>query len=226
MSSVKLDNPVWHSLQESQRVYAFKSTAGAQFYDPEYCSFGAFTDPEAIPSAMEDYAKSCSEFFVVGNKPGIPSSILLKNELCCRQMLLDLLPPMEEKEEIVLLESPAHKAALFTLVDLVQPGYFREKTADMGRYYGIFKNNVLIAASGERMQMHDFTEISAVVTHPEHTGKGYAQQLVAHTAQGIIAAGKQPFLHVAHYNERAIRIYHKLGFHIRTDIYFRLYGRA
>jgi GNAT superfamily N-acetyltransferase len=31
------------------------------------------------------------------------------------------------------------------------------------------------------MQMGDFIEVSAVITHPDYLGKGYAKQLVAHT---------------------------------------------
>ena len=33
-----------------------------------------------------------------------------------------------------------HAAILFELVNLVQPGYFKKKTSDLGNYFGIFKN--------------------------------------------------------------------------------------
>lgn len=92
---------------------------------------------------------------------------------------------MEYKNTIVSLTSNNTKA-LFDLVNLVQPGYFKERTALLGNYYGIFEKGELIAVTGERMKMADFVEISAVVTHPEHTGKGLAKQLVAHTANAII----------------------------------------
>lgn len=32
--------------------------------------------------------------------------------------------------------------------NLVQPGYFRNKTADPGSYYGIYKNGQMIAVTG------------------------------------------------------------------------------
>lgn len=66
--------------------------------------------------------------------------------------------------------------------------------------------------------MDDFIEVSAVITHPLHTGKGYAKQLVAHTANAILKQSKTPFLHVATANNSAIKLYEKLGFSTRTTI--------
>jgi predicted GNAT family acetyltransferase len=60
--------------------------------------------------------------------------------------------------------------------------------------------------------MNKFTEISAVVTHPEHTGKGYAKQLIACASRKIFSLGNIPYLHVADTNIGAIRLYEKLGF--------------
>ena len=48
----------------------------------------------------------------------------------------------------------------------------------------------------------------------------YAQQLIAHTTQQIFTEGKIPFLHVAASNIPAIRLYEKLGFHVRREISF------
>ena len=90
----------------------------------------------------------------------------------------------------------------------------------MGDYYGIFQNDTLVAVSGERMKTNQFTEVSAVVTHPLHTGKGYAKQLVAFTVNNIFDHGKIPFLHVAENNVGAIQLYQTLGFKTRTKISF------
>ena len=109
---------------------------------------------------------------------------------------------------------------LFQLVNLVQPGYFKKKTASLGNYFGIFKKNMLVAVTGERMQMDNYIEVSAVVTHPDHTGKGYAKQLVAHTANNIFAQQKIPYLHVSAANTGAIQLYEKLGFKLRRKISF------
>ena len=84
----------------------------------------------------------------------------------------------------------------------------------------LFKNDVLVAVTGERMQMNDFVEVSAVVTHPNHTGKGYAKQLVVYTVNEIFKQNKTPYLHVIEDNKGAIQLYEKLGFSTRRKISF------
>lgn len=103
---------------------------------------------------------------------------------------------------------------------LVQPGYFMKNTSDLGNYHGIYKDEKLIAVTGERMKMNKYTEVSAVVTHPEYTGKGYAKQLITHTSNQIFSENKIPYLHVADTNIGAIRLYEKLGFRTRRKISF------
>ena len=66
--------------------------------------------------------------------------------------------------------------------------------------------------------MDGLTEISAVVTHPGHTGKKYAQQLVTHLDNKNLQYGFIPFLHTGSNNERAIKIYELLGYKKRRII--------
>jgi predicted GNAT family acetyltransferase len=77
-----------------------------------------------------------------------------------------------------------------------------------------------VAVAGERMKMNDFTEVSAVVTHPSYAGKGFAKQLIAHAANKIFDENKIPYLHVAETNFGAIRLYDNLGFKTRRKISF------
>ena len=121
--------------------------------------------------------------------------------------------------EIVKLTQD-HNGILCDLVNLVQPGYFKTKTILLGDYYGIFKDNHLIAITGERMKMNAFTEVSAIITHPDHTGKGYAKQVITHVVNAIFNQSKIPFLHVAENNIGAIALYEKLGFTTRRKMSF------
>lgn len=214
----KLDNPVWYSLSESHRDFAI-NYSNIKFYYPDYCPFGGFQSPDDISESIDSYSHLTDSFFVVGEKPLLSDELLLKNDLICAQMIVENKIDMEYKNTIVSLTSNNTKA-LFDLVNLVQPGYFKERTALLGNYYGIFEKGELIAVTGERMKMDDFVEISAVVTHPEHTGKGLAKQLVAHTANAIIEQGKMPYLHVVESNEGAIKLYEKLDFITRRKISF------
>ena len=68
------------------------------------------------------------------------------------------------------------------------------------------------------MQMDGYTEVSAVVTHTDHLGKGYAKQLVTHTANNIFRKNKIPFLHTNADSAKNIELYEKLGFKIRREM--------
>lgn len=214
----KLDNPVWHSLSESHHSFAIDYNT-VKFYHPDYCPFGGFTAIEKTALSIAEYAKLVDNFFIVGEKPIIPNSLHLHKELVCLQMVIATKIDLEIKEEIIEL-GPEYDQELYDLVCLVQPGYFKKKTPLLGKYYGIFKNNKLIAVTGERMKMNHYTEVSAVVTHPDHTGKGYAKQLTAYTVNAIFDQNKTPYLHVAETNSNAIALYEKLGFTARRKISF------
>jgi predicted GNAT family acetyltransferase len=62
------------------------------------------------------------------------------------------------------------------------------------------------------MKVPGHTEVSAVCTHPEHTGHGYARILMTEVMQRILGRGETPFLHVREDNVRAIELYQRLGF--------------
>jgi predicted GNAT family acetyltransferase len=80
--------------------------------------------------------------------------------------------------------------------------------------------------AGFRTQPSPYIEVSAVCTHPDHHGKGYARQLVRRKTQQILTTAGFPFLHVRNDNYTAIKLYQKLGFVIRTEINFNLIRKA
>lgn len=214
----KLDNPVWHSLSETHRQFALEYD-NIKFYHPDYCPFGGFREGENILSSTKNYSGLSDSFFVVGQRPRLPEKLVMKNNLVCLQMILSENITKIQKDEIIRLNEE-HREILFELVNMVQPGYFRKKTFMMGDYFGIFKNDKLVAVTGERMKMDGFTEVSAIVTHPDHTGKGYAKQLIAHCVNNIFSQNKIPYLHVVETNIAAIGLYKKLGFKTRRKISF------
>lgn len=65
-----------------------------------------------------------------------------------------------------------------------------------------------------------FSELSAICTDPAYTGRGYAQQLIAHICHKQIASNITLILHVALTNQRAIKLYEHMGFHHRREISF------
>jgi GNAT superfamily N-acetyltransferase len=212
----KLDNPVWHSISETHKDFGI-DFGTIKFYHPDYCPFGGFMATDNMENSISEYAKLANNFFIIGQKPIVPDNLKLNNELICLQMIIYNKIEGKIEEQIIKLQEE-HIEDLLGLVKIVYPEYFKKKTASLGNYYGIYKNNQLVAVTGERMQMDDYTEVSAVITHPDHTGNGYAKQLVTHAVNAIFDKNKTPFLHVAESNVGAIKLYEKLGFQTRENI--------
>ena len=101
--------------------------------------------------------------------------------------------------------------AMIELAKLTEPGPFREHTIELGTYYGIFEGDRLVSMAGQRMRVPGFIEVSAVCTHPDVRGRGYAGVLMQRVMGDIISEGRTPFLHALAGNP-AIRLYEKLGF--------------
>lgn len=113
-----------------------------------------------------------------------------------------------------------HRADVLALTALVYPHYFRPRTMELGRYFGMYVDGHLAAMIGERLGSAGSREMSAICTHPDFTGRGYARHLTAWLTNATLARGVQPFLHVSHENARAKALYEQLGYRLRRDIEF------
>ena len=216
MNLDKLNNPAWHSLNEIHHEFAIGND-DIKFYQPCICPFGGIN---ANHYDLELFLKSHPElnsFFIIGEKPQQFPGLIIETELVCLQMICPAPIYYTITENIIYLNND-HKQQLIELVNLVQPGYFKEGTIQMGDYFGIFHNDKLVAITGERMKMFGFTEISAIVTHPQFTGRGLAKQLITYTVNKIFDQGIIPYLHVTETNTNAIKLYEKLGFTTRRKI--------
>jgi predicted GNAT family acetyltransferase len=142
--------------------------------------------------------------------------LLLHKELLQLVYPLPEAPAVDSSTLVALQEQDV--PAMLALTALTNPGPFLPRTIAFGGYYGIFQSQ-LVAMAGQRLQPSPYTEISAVCTHPEHLGKGYAHQLLCHQLGLILAAGRIPFLHVYEDNTRAYALYQKLGFVLRRQMH-------
>jgi predicted GNAT family acetyltransferase len=109
----------------------------------------------------------------------------------------------------------ADSAEMIALTALTKPGPFGKRTHELGTYLGIRRDGKLVAMAGERLKVPGYTEVSAVCTHPDHTGQGYAGVLMTEVMRRIRARGETPFLHSRGDNSRAIALYERLGFRQR-----------
>jgi predicted GNAT family acetyltransferase len=112
------------------------------------------------------------------------------------------------------------------LTALTKPGPFGSRTHELGHYVGIRDGGKLVAMAGERMKVPGYTEVSAVCTHPDHLGKGYAAMLMTEVMRSIRDRGEKPFLHVRSDNSRAIAIYDRLGFQKRWEGHYAILRSA
>jgi len=116
--------------------------------------------------------------------------------------------------------TPADVPEMVALAELTKPGPFGTRTRELGEYLGIRQSKRLVAMAGERLHLPGYTEVSAVCTHPEFQGRGYARELMSILMRKIIRRGETPILHVRQENVSAIHLYQKLGFRTRRLIHF------
>jgi predicted GNAT family acetyltransferase len=95
----------------------------------------------------------------------------------------------------------------------------------LGTFLGVKVDGRLVAMAGERMKPGGYTEITAVCVHPDHRGRGYAQELLGAIARQIAACGEIPFLHVFSDNDSAIALYRRQGMEIRRRLHVTVLGR-
>jgi predicted GNAT family acetyltransferase len=163
--------------------------------------------------------------FVTEGPVALPPGVEVIRRADVLQMISDEWTPVPVELEMIPL-GEANEPAMVELVDMTKPGPFAQKTRLMGSFRGLFDDGRLIAMSGERWQTADFTEISAVCTHPDYRGRGYAKQFVSQGGNEIIATGKTPFLHSYADNATAIATYEKLGFRAARKMNFTVIKRA
>lgn len=211
----KLDNPVYHSLNEYHEKFCF-NFGDTKFYNPEVASFGGAAKVSKEKDITE-YAKICDDFLIFGAKPDPVNLKTELSQLVCDQYVLENPVQIDMTEDVIELREE-NREELLAFVMKLYPYYFKTRTPELGRYFGVFKEGKLAAVTGERMQMNDMTEVSAVITDTDHMGKGLAKQLVAFVSGKIFEDGKTPFLHVAESNTGAKMLYEKLGFMHRGTI--------
>jgi len=217
-----LDNPVWSSLATGHRAMARLHGAAAR-YPSDISPLSAIR--ESSPQAFADLRALTKTDEIVGLATGFPVAVPDDWEIVLArfidQMVCEDFHPAAEIAPLLLTDKDVPE--MIALTKLTQPGPFEHGTIGMGKYLGLrAPDGTLMAMAGQRMSLTDFREISAVCTHPDHQGKGYAGKLMTILAREIIADGKIPILHVKTENASAKHLYAKLGFRVRKPMHFNV----
>jgi GNAT superfamily N-acetyltransferase len=214
-----LDNPVWHSLTTQHAGLAITAD-GAARYPAAVVPFAGIAEPSArAADQLTSLVDDAESVFVVGVAPVPPPGWHLEPKKPVLQMVCNARPPAVAGPPVTEMGA-AQAADMIALTDLVFPGFFRPRTLDMGAYLGIYDGPRLAAMAGERMRLDGYQELSAVCTHPDYTGRGYAQRLLAILCHSAFDRGFTPFLHVYADNARAIGVYRLTGFVDRAVLPF------
>lgn len=219
-----LDNPVWNALNSHNR-HLGDGLGDVRYFHPEVSPFAAMKeDSDENLSALYQSHPGKRGMFLWTSQP--LASLGGWTEMHCipgLQMIYDKPAGYDEQpaeNEMIRKLDLTHVPAMLELTALTVPGPFDTRTIEFGNYEGIFRAGRLAAMTGQRFHCTGHVEVSAVCTHPDFLGNGYAKQLVASQVRQILAQGEVPFLHVRSDNGRAIDVYERVGFRKRMPVFF------
>jgi ribosomal protein S18 acetylase RimI-like enzyme len=217
-SAAVLDSPIWRSLSSSH-AYFCEGDERAKRYPASISPLAATVDSSTesyLRLAELLYPEKTAALFLVEPASALPGLEIVFTRPTI-QMVWESGNTAETNPGEVLDSSDAQE--MLELAELTKPGPFAIRTVELGTYLGVRQDGKLVAMAGERLRIPGWTEISAVCTHPDHRGHGYASALVLAVAAGILRRGEVPFLHVAPENDSAIHVYEKLGFRTRRALH-------
>lgn len=223
MSLNDLDNPGWHALNSHHRHLAVSADLAVRYPSDTFFTGAMLENSADAFDDLRSLVEIDETIGVVGPLPeDLPGwQVLFKGR--APQMTGEDLKPVAPVEAIKLTKDDVPE--MLDLVALAEPGPFLPRTIEMGDYLGLRQDGQLVAMAGERLHLTGYCEISAVCTHPDYRGRGYASALTSMVAEGIMARQELPFLHLSPTNAAAKRLYIKLGFRLRKEIQLNMIQR-
>lgn len=215
-----LDNPAFYALSTGNE-HLSNGTDDVRYFNKEVSLFIGIRElmPDSFRMLYDLLPHGGPIGYVTPFETEIPDVWKLLNKVKGKQMIYNGALKDVDTSHIVELND-GHIPQMIELTKLTNPGPFDTRTIDFGSYYGIFDGDRLTAMAGQRLNPLPYAEISAVCTHPDYTGRGYARQLVEFQINRIKKEGGIPILHVADGNDRPFELYKKIGFEVRSHMYF------
>jgi predicted GNAT family acetyltransferase len=210
-----LENPIWFALTTRQAGFGRAAGPAARF-QAEVNALAGLEAP--TPDALHALAGLLHDGEVTGifvdDEPALPPALERVDGAPLLQMIHEDAGALVAAPAGVIELGAADVPDMLDLATRTRPGPFRRRTAELGTFLGVrdARSGRLLAMAGERLRLDGFTEVSGVCTDPAATGRGLAAALVSEIVRRILATGAVPFLHVRGDNDRAIAIYHRLGF--------------
>lgn len=216
-----MNNPVFQGLISGDQHLGF-GTEKVRFFDDNVSPFAGFEEgyAEGFDDLYDLLPSGRNILYATPLSITHPKRWQLLREIKGLQFVYDTAYYTRPQVIDPLPLQQKHIEQMMQLAALTKPGPFGSRTIEFGHYFGIFENGRLVAMTGQRLHVKHYTEVSAVCTHPNHLGKGYASSLVQHQVNLILKQGQTPFLHVREDNLKAIGLYQRIGFKIRGPMNF------
>jgi len=209
---------VWSALSGPHRDLAGRLD-DLMWYPPSIAPFVAIPTAEVVPDLESARRQGFADpaYFVGACPTSLPDGWRFVSSSHILQLFPTAdIPEVGEDAGIVLGETD--RIAMRELTQIAFPDFFRERTADLGLYLGVYEGARLIAMAGERLALPGLQEISGVCTHPDFTGRGLARRLTRALLSRHRRRGVRSFLHVSEGNAGARRLYDSMGFVVRASL--------
>lgn len=215
-----LDNPIYNALKTGNKKLAI-GEGQVNIFRRDVAPFsGMENNNENDFAALTAFGPQINPVVIFTPvKLDIPKNWEILRAFEMLQMVYEGIAPANSSTQRITDLDDSHIAQMIELTELTKPGPFLQRTIEFGNYTGIFENGKLVSMLGQRMQPSPYIEISAVCTHPDHLGKGYAGILLNEQIKRVINANGIPFLHVLADNYSAIRVYERVGFKARINMH-------
>lgn len=214
-----LDNPIFHALSSGNEDFSIGNDR-AKFFLPDVALFAGVNEYSRSDLQVLFEISPAESIFILFAPAviQIPGQWKVVSQMKILQMVYDRTAPLPATDHSFADLQEQHVPDMLSLTKMTNPGPFLPGTIKFGNYTGIFDGDQLVAMAGQRLQPKPFIEISAVCTHPDYLGKGYASLLITDQISRILAVPGIPFLHVRDDNVTASKLYRKLGFTARKKM--------
>ncbi|MGN6422425.1 MAG: GNAT family N-acetyltransferase [Asticcacaulis sp.] len=219
MDTSLLDNPAWHALN-GRHAHLAQKRGPILRYPADVSPFIGFEQAEDSAILPDVLAEGETALIWWPEELATPAGLDLIVRFPILQMAAFDFQPVEIEAADVMGDDDV--ADMIALTALTKPGPFTTRTRHFGHYVGVREEGKLIAMAGERMKPGNFTEISAICTHPDYQGRGLAKRLTQIIGARIVKAGQTPFLNVLPENVSARALYDRLGFTLRRQMFVHL----
>lgn len=216
-----LHNPVYNALCTGDAALSF-GEGEVKYFDEEVSPFAGFPEEDQKGfEVLHNILPAGRRILFARPSPiEIPAGWQLMAHVHGLQFIHESPVPATAGATELIALAETHVPEMIELTALTKPGPFGKRTIEFGHYHGVFENERLASMTGQRLHVANFSEVSAVCTHPDFLGKGYAAALLQHQLKLIRSQGQVPFLHVRSDNARAIALYERMGFKVSREMNF------